>query len=265
MSTFKLEHLAAVRVSGDDAEQFLQAQLSADVALLAAGESGYAAYCTPKGNVIALLRLTRQEKHFLVIVAAALRDTLIQELGKYVLRARVKLEPLAQAVTGTQLGNELRYTIGDDAAKTPAPPPDDLEAFRAAELENGIAWLSPQTSGAFLPQMLGFERLGAVSFRKGCFPGQEVIARVRYLGKVKQLPVVLKVEGGLEAEPGGAAELVGADGATGSAVVIDAARQAGHSVLFLVARNLAGAEVKAVLIDDRRLEVSENVQAWATM
>ena len=60
-----------------------------------------------------------------------------------------------------------------------------------SELRKGISWMCPETSGQFLPQMLGFDSLGAVNFRKGCYPGQEIVARTHYLGKVKRHPRLL--------------------------------------------------------------------------
>ncbi len=66
--------------------------------------------------------------------------------------------------------------------------PEKTEQWKLAELHAGISWLGPQTSGQFLPQMLGFDQLGAVNFRKGCYPGQEIVARTHYLGKVKRHP-----------------------------------------------------------------------------
>jgi folate-binding protein YgfZ len=60
--------------------------------------------------------------------------------------------------------------------------------WKISELRLGVTWLQPETSGQFLPQMLGFEELGAVNYKKGCYPGQEIVARTHYLGKVKRHP-----------------------------------------------------------------------------
>ena len=71
--------------------------------------------------------------------------------------------------------------------------------WKAAELERGVAWLDERSSERFIPQMLGFDRIGAVSFSKGCYPGQEIIARARYLGKVKRGPLQLRLESDTDA------------------------------------------------------------------
>ena len=72
---------------------------------------------------------------------------------------------------------------------------NNAEAWRAGELLSGIVWLNSKSSDSYIPQMLGFENIGAVSFRKGCYPGQEIVARARYLGKVKRKPLVATIEG----------------------------------------------------------------------
>ena len=79
---------------------------------------------------------------------------------------------------------------------------DDAEAWRAGELLAGIAWLDAASTDSYIPQMLGFENIGAVSFSKGCYPGQEIVARARYLGKVKRKPVIAAIEGSPDADTG---------------------------------------------------------------
>jgi folate-binding protein YgfZ len=70
---------------------------------------------------------------------------------------------------------------------------DGADGWKSRELRHGVAWLGGQTSERFIPQMLGFDQIGAVSFAKGCYPGQEIVARARYLGTVKRKPLRLLV------------------------------------------------------------------------
>ena len=79
-------------------------------------------------------------------------------------------------------------TAHDMAGSTEAARQDK---WKISELQQGITWLNLKNSGQFLPQMLGFDQLGAVNFRKGCYPGQEIVARIHYLGKVKRHPRIL--------------------------------------------------------------------------
>ena len=74
---------------------------------------------------------------------------------------------------------------------SPATNSSPQNSWKMADLKQGICWLNPESSGQFLPQMLGFDKLGAVNFRKGCYPGQEIVARTHYLGKVKRHPRLL--------------------------------------------------------------------------
>lgn len=257
MTDITLDYLAATRVSGEDAERFLQAQLTADLTRLSDGDATFAAYCHPKGNVIAVTRVVRQSDAYILIASRRLLDALIAELGKYVLRAKVTIETLDNAVAGRRTGQTMDYALVPEGSDNDTGATQETAQWRAAELRGGMVWLSPETSNRFLPQMLGLDRLGAVSFRKGCYPGQEVIARVRYLGKVKQLPLVVSTGAPLEADPGGEIELLGEDGPVGSAIAIDSAPEAGGSVVFMVARNPEGAEVRALRVGDDRLEVRE--------
>lgn len=259
MNTIPLNDLAAIRVSGEDAAGFLQAQLSADLGTLADGEAGFSAYCQPRGNVIALLRVIRVDDGYILVVARALCEALVAELRKYVLRARVDIEVIDSAVTGTWKDDAMVYAVSNTARQHPDARSAGADDWRAAEIRRGVVWLGPQTTGRYLPQMLGFERLGAVSFRKGCYPGQEVIARVHYLGKVKQLPMVVTSGSPLDTKPGSEVELLDESGAVGTATVIDSAPEAGGSVVFLVARNPRERAVTALRLDDLEVAVQETV------
>lgn len=262
MSKVSLQYLSAARATGPDAASFLQAQLTADLSRLADGASGFSAYCDPKGNVLALVRVIRRGDDYLLIAARDLMESLLKTLGKYVLRAKVLFEPVEAVVAGIGENERLDYALepGDFSGEV-----EEVSDWQVRELRAGIAWLGPETSGQFLPQMLGFDRLGAVSFRKGCFPGQEVIARVRYLGKLKRLPFIASFKGTPGLEPGTEVDLLGEDGPAGSAIVVDSAASGDETVCFLVARNPEDRPVIALESGGKRFELSESAQIWATM
>lgn len=203
-----LSNLSAVRFSGVDAGDFLHNQLSADILGLSNGESTFACYCEPKGRVLALLLVCRVDDDYYVILASSLAQTTVDRLKIYVMRAKVTIEVLTDcSVSGLQSENEPQSTATSVAAIS-LPDSDDWlvvetgqipaglvtpeqDAWKISELQRGISWLCPETSGQFLPQMLGFDKLGAVNYRKGCYPGQEIVARTYYLGKVKRHPRLL--------------------------------------------------------------------------
>jgi len=201
-----LTYLSAIRLSGADAVDFLHNQVSADVLALAQGESTFACYCEPKGRVLALMLVSRDGDDLYVVMSAPLVETIATRLRMYVLRAKVDVEVLdncivlgvhsEEAETSAPVAvlavpdsnDQLFITIDETALAVDSAP---LNAWKVAELRRGITWLCPETSGQFLPQMLGYDSLGAVNFRKGCYPGQEIVARTHYLGKVKRHPRLL--------------------------------------------------------------------------
>jgi folate-binding protein YgfZ len=202
LSPVALPYLAVARVSGADSATFLQAQLTADVASLEDGGAGFACYCSPRGQVYGLLLVCRVGEEFRLVADRNLLPTILQKLGRFVLRARAALEILEGcAVLGCAAesdagaggmdfhpeGVDLVYRLSD----TPEATAPDCERWKEQELRANVVWLSLATSERFIPQMLGFDRIGAVSFRKGCYPGQEVVARARYLGTVKRKPLLL--------------------------------------------------------------------------
>ena len=212
-----LEYLSVARFRGPDAGNFLQNQLSADIAALGPGDAGFACCCTPKGQVIGLLLVCRQDDDFLVAGSAGLLPGILTRLKMFVFRARVEFlaepdmqvygalsagEPGGPAVfqpAGLNLG--YRFSTGKELQENPGHGIGTGEDFKAAEISRGVVWLDGETSEKFIPQMLGFEQIGAVSFSKGCYPGQEIVARARYLGKVKRKPLVVQTVESCPAKP----------------------------------------------------------------
>jgi hypothetical protein len=145
---------------GPDAAKFLQGQLSADIEKLSPGASTLAGLHNAQGRVVALLDIRRvSADEFIATLPRELVATVSERLQKYVLRAKVRIE----------------------AAADIAQAPDPLSAVRA-----GVAEVYAATSESFVAQMLNLDLLGAIAFDKGCYTGQEVIARAHYRGRVKR-------------------------------------------------------------------------------
>jgi folate-binding protein YgfZ len=262
----KLPYLSAVRFSGADAGDFLHNQLSNDVLGLADGESVFACYCEPKGRVLALVLICKSGDDFYAVMARDLAEPVTSRLRMYVLRAKVEIEVQEAAVVGLEgksLANaEESVTLlpvpGTNRSlllmdtKTVDPASDDaVNAWKASELRQGITWLGPETSGQFLPQWLGFDELGAVNFRKGCYPGQEIVARTKYLGKVKRHPRLLNLELDTCPAPMERLELSG-EGQTADAVAVDCVKLgADESLLFMVTRLDPDTSVERVEYQDQ--------------
>lgn len=228
MSHYRIPYLSVARFHGPDAGPFLQSQLSADVLALKPGENCFACYCTPKGQVLGLLLLGRQGDDYLTAAREELLPGIMRRLGMYVLRSKVEIETETPDCVSCSTGPEYAFA----ASATDLPDPD---AWRAGELRAGIAWLETGTAEKYIPQMLGFDNIGAVSFSKGCYPGQEIVARARYLGKVKRKPAIIEFDGSPEIGNGGKARLLRGSQWT-EAVIVDHARDGNRTVLFTVAR-----------------------------
>jgi folate-binding protein YgfZ len=218
----RLEDLGIVRLRGVDAVRFLQGQLSNDVARLSAEQSLLAGYHNPQGRTIALLRLVQWDTDqaapgdLLAVVPRELAGVVASRLGKFVLRAKVKIadESAAWRVSGLvgSAPRELPLSVGAQARGdgavfvcvggepprwlviSPADGPDPMSGYAVGDrqtwLRLDVAAGQPQvyaaTSEEFVAQMLNLDVLNAIAFDKGCYTGQEVIARAHYRGRVKR-------------------------------------------------------------------------------
>jgi len=255
-----LPYLAAHKVSGPDAGGFLHGQLAADTAALTGGQARFAAYCSPRGQVIALLLVCCEGPDWYFISHASLADPVAARLQMYVLRAKVQIEAQpGLRVAGLRADEagppgasvfepgrpELRYALTAPAAAEDAAQ----SRWRREEILRHVIWLQEGTTERFLPQMLGLENIGAVSFAKGCYPGQEIVARARYLGKLKRKPVLVEVDGVVSVNPGSNCVLVSA-GENIDGVVVDTVQtDQSSSVVLSVAPLEAGHPLNAFEYD----------------
>ncbi|MBQ9578170.1 MAG: folate-binding protein YgfZ [Ottowia sp.] len=211
-----LPHLGVIRATGADAVPFLHGQLTQDIEHLAPGASAPAALCNPKGRVLASMHALRVgEEDLLLILAADVLDATLARLRRYVLRAKVqladastkwKLRGLLGKATETAAGTYIiplppadatprALWVGGTDTADPACAPLDAAAWLLAEVQSGAARVGAATSGAFVPQMLCYESLGVLNFKKGCYPGQEIVARSQYRGAIKRRAFVAHTSG----------------------------------------------------------------------
>lgn len=214
-----------LRIAGADAARFLQGQLTCDVGRLAILGAVAGAHCTPKGRVVANFLLTRTaEDTFEIVVPAGAAEALRASLGKYIVFSKATIEPTDLALIGCHgnaaaaaaIGAEMpapgtvaldgtaRATRLDSAdtrlllwlpgaelaarwqALTTRARPADGAAWELLNIRDGLAYITEETVEAFIPQMINLPQVGAVSFNKGCYTGQEVVARAHYRGAVKR-------------------------------------------------------------------------------
>ncbi len=189
-------HLGALQLEGADCAVFLQGQLTCDVLALTAGRSCFGAICTVQGRVIGVLLLIRRDNGFYLIAPLSVLDKLARQLQKYVLRAKVAIKPAESCqvygVSGVRAALEyfaphpLSPGHGWLVSESELPASGAAERWRAFEIHSGVPWLDANCSERFTPQMLRLDELGGLSFSKGCYTGQEIIARTHFLGAAKR-------------------------------------------------------------------------------
>lgn len=218
-----LSHWGVVQAQGEDAANFLHNQLSNDVLLLPVGQSRLAAFCSAKGRMQAsfILVKTAHDTVLLVLSLDLLAQTL-KRLSMFVLRAKVKMSDatgqwqlrgllgdsahaavghaapwqttaqdgahavaLYPAVLGeSQIARALWIAPSGHALPAGADVPTDV--WQWTEVMSGVTLVSQPVFEAFVPQMLNYESVGGVNFKKGCYPGQEVVARSQFRGTLKR-------------------------------------------------------------------------------
>jgi len=214
-------------IAGADAVNFAHAQFSNDVRSLANGRWQWNAWLSPQGRVRALFHLLREgDEHLRVLLRGGNANELRAALAPYVLRARVTLSAIDDVLAYGECGDapasaSFALTCEPDStafdlagtarrriilrrgASVAAPDtigPD--ESWRLADIRDGLPDLAPVLADQMLPQWLGLDRLDAVSVRKGCYPGQEVMSRLHFKGGNKRSLYRLELASTEAPEPG---------------------------------------------------------------
>ena len=150
--------ISTITVAGPDAFEFLQGQLTNDLRLLDAQETLLTAWCNPKGRVICLMTVAKTEDGYSLAIPTDLADDIVKRLTMFRFRAKVEFEVL------------------------PGPSAVNI----SEQIEAGIPWIGLQQTEKFTPHMLNLDLLDAISFDKGCYTGQEIVARTHYKGSSKR-------------------------------------------------------------------------------
>jgi tRNA-modifying protein YgfZ len=249
LETIALPDLGVLRIKGADAEGFLQGQFSNDMQNLAPEHSMLAGYHNPQGRAIAILRLARTAPdEVLAILPRELAARVAARLAKFILRAKVKIDDVSEslaidgliadadvAATGDEPGTVARLALEPRrwllirAAGTSGPASDDRQRWRRLDIAGGQPQVYAATSEEFVAQMLNLDALGGIAFDKGCYTGQEVIARAHYRGRVKRRMQRFLTHAPQELAPGTAGRL--ADGRAFK--IVDAVRGADGACEFL--------------------------------
>ncbi len=235
----QLQDQSLIQANGDDAASFLHNQLSNDLEHLNQTQARYAAYCTPKGRMLASFLYWKTDSNIVLQCSSSLQPALQKRLQMFVMRSKVKLEDISEQFAILGLGGkaaevfllsqftELPSMINDkvsgdmgsvirvqDAFDSPRYQwvisheklaaistqistelqKVDASIWRLGNIYAGLPQVVEQSKEKFVPQMINFELIGGVNFRKGCYPGQEIVARSQYLGKLKRRMAIALVK-----------------------------------------------------------------------
>ena len=219
-----LPHLGVIRAQGAEAAAFLHSQLTQDFAQLGPQQARLAAYLSPKGRMLAsFIGLQHAPDELLLVCSRDLLAATLKRLTMFVLRAKVRLSDASADFQLWGLAGDALLSIAASAqpawvkadfdseqarshlvhlypaggqprglwlapAHAPAPnaAPLDAALWAWSEVQAGVATLSAPLVDALVPQMLNYESVGGVNFKKGCYPGQEVVARSQFRGTLKR-------------------------------------------------------------------------------
>ena len=218
--TSNLEYLAVLEVTGNDATTFLQAQLTSDIATIEPDGSQFSSWCSPQGRIITTMLVHKRNDTYFILLPNELKDTFQKNISIYILRSKVMItarEDLTHimAISGEELIQKIKNSFQTAKFKEAllVEIPDGknnrsilvskeslqgkinqidtnindvlVENWKNLDIESGVVWITAETSNKLLPQDINLERLKALSYNKGCYPGQEIIARLHFRGKEK--------------------------------------------------------------------------------
>ncbi|NNJ91400.1 MAG: folate-binding protein YgfZ [Gammaproteobacteria bacterium] len=221
-----LTHLGIIRVRGEDKETFLQGQLTNDTRNINKSSSQLSGYCTPKGRMLANFRIFEdQQDNWYIVIPSERLSAILKRLSMFILRSNVEIsdvsnEILILGLCGDCIGQALANSLPDNAdevthddsvsyirVETSSPRymvvgnseeimalwrkldvaiPANTSKWRLGDIKAAIPTVFENTQEAFIPQMTNMHLINGVSFTKGCYTGQEIVARMQYLGKLKR-------------------------------------------------------------------------------
>jgi tRNA-modifying protein YgfZ len=287
-----LSHYGLIRVSGEDAEAFLQGQLTNDVRLVTEAHSNLAGWCNAKGRMIVNFRCFKRDGDYYLQTPGEHIELVLKRLGMYILRSQVSLGDASDELVRIGLsGNCSESLLAEDFENLPERanemvqtgtrtlirlpgtlprfevigPEGEIEALwqkaetraRVAardfwalqEIRAGVPTVFEETRESFVPQMMNMQLVDGVSFTKGCYIGQEVVARMQYLGTLKRRMYLAHVETDNPPKPGDELYSTGSVSGQGTGKVVDA-RTSDNGYDLLAVIEVASAQNGEVLLGE---------------
>jgi len=220
-----LDKTSTIKVEGDDRVQFLQGQLTQDINLISQNKALYAGFCNSKGRMLAFMLCYLNHESIHIQIDSSIQEFILQKLKMYILRSKVSLKLanetfLCIGFVGSKalltkniqppknyldiihsddimimrLGKDDRYQLMGETSKVNEFMKLNFSEYLSMSFDDwnnlnildGIPDIYPMTQEAFIPQSLNMDLIEGINFKKGCYTGQEIVARTHYLGKVKR-------------------------------------------------------------------------------
>jgi len=293
---FDLSGRGIIKVSGEDAESFLQNQLSNDIKNVTEIVHQASAWCSPKGRIIVTFQIFKRGDSFYLNFSADLLEHVIKKLHMYVMMSKVTLEDVTDSMVHFGYAGELQKILSDaPSASGQTTQHGNLSILRIAgdipryeifsDTDNngindakqlweqcaesattinsngwdylnilaGLPEISEASSEAWIPQMVNYIAVGGVDFKKGCYPGQEVVARLNYLGKTKRRMYHLQINTNQLPAIG---ENISSDSDKAAGKLLNVAINPAGKVEALAILKIAEAD-KTLMLSDNTIEILE--------
>lgn len=286
--TFDLSYLSVILVTGADSAAFLQGQLSCNIKTLSESQASIAAYCTAKGRVISIMIVIPQTDGFCLLLPSSLAEIVQKRLQMFVLRSAVKLIRSNVRILGIQTAEDAFNDVSlpqtdfvvthkDSRVLLKIPSVNfprwiyfnfeesgfDLKDARSAaswrmeDIAAELPWFEADQTENYTPHMLNLDKLGGISLDKGCYTGQEIIARTHYLGKNKRQLYAGQLNSELNINSGMAVLDPQTTQTLGHVLFAQPYKQATRLLMVL---NLESDHAGAYAIDDANLSLIELLQ-----
>jgi folate-binding protein YgfZ len=237
-----LNKTSTIKVEGDDRVQFLQGQLTQDINLISQNKALYAGFCNPKGRVLAFMLCYLNHESIHIQIDSSVQEFILQKLRMYILRSKVSLNLVNETFTcigfvGSKallakkiqppknyldiiqsdgimimrLGiDDDRYQLMGETSKINDFMKLNFSEYSSMSFDDwnnlnildGIPEIYPTTQEAFIPQSLNMDLIEGINFKKGCYTGQEIVARTHYLGRVKRRMYRAFIKSQVDLNPG---------------------------------------------------------------
>ncbi|MFM8232830.1 MAG: YgfZ/GcvT domain-containing protein [Candidatus Methylopumilus sp.] len=220
-----LDKTSTIKVEGDDRVQFLQGQLTQDINLISQNKALYAGFCNSKGRMLAFMLCYLNHESIHIQIDSSIQEFILQKLKMYILRSKVSLKLANETflcigfigskalltkniqppknyldiihsddIMIMRLGKDDRYQLMGETSKVNEFMKLNFSEYLSMSFDDwnnlnildGIPDIYPTTQEAFIPQSLNMDLIDGINFKKGCYTGQEIVARTHYLGKVKR-------------------------------------------------------------------------------